>query len=1046
MVISHAPKLVRTRAEQAGGRWSAHIPEPDGFLRIVGGAGTGKSALLAEIAARRILDGGQDHVLVLTANRRAAGEMRTAITRELSARTGPLRTAREPLVRTVHSYAFGVLRLQSSLAGAPPPRLLSGPEQDAVVRDLLAGDIEDGARCWPSSLRPALGLPGFAAELRDLLLRAAERGLGPEHLLELGKRHDRPEWVAAGKFGKQYEEVTLLQGAVGAEAPQATAAALDAAELVASARLAFDTDPRLLAAERARVRYLLVDDAQHLDPQQYALLRMLGDSATEFILAGDQDQAVFSFRGADSRLFTEAEPDHELVLRTQFRMGSEIANAVNRLATRLPGTHRETVSEPDAQRGSVDVRLFASAAAEANWIAAQLRRAHLLEEIPWSRMAVLTRSVAKSVTVLRRALLSAGVPITLPSNEIPLPAQTAVQPFLALLRCAADAERLDAETAAMLLSSQLGGADPLTMRRVRRGLRRLEFAAGGRRASEELLVEALRDNDILVALEPDTAAPVRRVAKLLTIARDSMPDGLELVLWRVWQASGLERRWVEASARGGHTGMKADRDLDAMVALFEAAGRYVDRLPGASVVGFADYLGAQQIAGDSLAPTAPKTDAVPIVSAHASAGREWDVVAIAGVTEGSWPDLRTRGTLFGVEELVDLLSGVDSANTSAVAPLLADERRLLLVAASRARQRLLVSSVRGEEEQPSRFLEELVAEPGVAAQPLPALHKPERGLVLAELIGELRTVVCDEDADPERAQRAAVQLARLADAGVPGADPDSWYGTGKPSVDSPLWNEDEPVSVSPSTVELLVNCPLRWMVQRHGGTDPAELPAITGSLVHALAQAAGEGAEQAEIDEQLAAAWSTVEVPAPWFSRRELTRLRGMLSNFDTWLSNTRGELTQLALERDVDLLIDGERQVRLRGRVDRLETDRDGRPVVIDIKTSKTAVTADAAREHAQLAVYQLAASLGAFPDATPEPGGARLLYLAKANQKTGATERNQPAPDEDKLAEWRDVVVDAAKSSAGPDYLAVESSDCPTCPVRTSCPLQENGRQVTE
>ncbi|KLL97250.1 hypothetical protein NJ76_12690 [Rhodococcus sp. IITR03] len=139
------------------------------------------------------------------------------------------RATREPLVRTVHSYAFAVLRLQASAHGNPPPRLITGAEQDAVLRELLRGDIDDGAGMWPERLRPALGMTGFAVELRDLMLRANERGLGPEDLVALGERRTRPEWVAAGRFAERYEQVMLLRGAVGLEAPEATAPALDAA-------------------------------------------------------------------------------------------------------------------------------------------------------------------------------------------------------------------------------------------------------------------------------------------------------------------------------------------------------------------------------------------------------------------------------------------------------------------------------------------------------------------------------------------------------------------------------------------------------------------------------------------------------------------------------------------------------------------------------------------------------------------------------------------------------------------------------------------------
>src|SRR5699024_3479946 len=133
---------------------------------------------------------------------------------------------REPMVRTVHSYAFGVLRLHAAANDNPPPWLITGAEKDAVIRELLAGDAADLAagdaaarRAWPQRLRPALGLVGFARELRDVMLRAAERGYGPEDLARLGKAHGRSDWQAVGRFAARYEQSMLLRSSVGVEAP-----------------------------------------------------------------------------------------------------------------------------------------------------------------------------------------------------------------------------------------------------------------------------------------------------------------------------------------------------------------------------------------------------------------------------------------------------------------------------------------------------------------------------------------------------------------------------------------------------------------------------------------------------------------------------------------------------------------------------------------------------------------------------------------------------------------------------------------------------------
>jgi len=170
-------------------------PGTRGLVRVTGGPGTGKSSLLVDAAVTRIAAGADpESVLLLTGSGRLGMRARTTLTTALlrSRTTGSCRAAvREPLVRTVHSYAYAVLRRAAERAGDAPPRLVTSAEQDAIIRELLAGDLEDGpdaATTWPAHLRPALSTAGFAAELRDLLARCAERGVDPEELQQLGRR------------------------------------------------------------------------------------------------------------------------------------------------------------------------------------------------------------------------------------------------------------------------------------------------------------------------------------------------------------------------------------------------------------------------------------------------------------------------------------------------------------------------------------------------------------------------------------------------------------------------------------------------------------------------------------------------------------------------------------------------------------------------------------------------------------------------------------------------------------------------------------------
>ncbi|MEV0946091.1 ATP-dependent DNA helicase [Rhodococcus sp. NPDC049939] len=1047
--------------------------------QVLGGPGTGKTSLLIDLAVDRITGGADpESVLVLTQSRRAAGRVREQMTSALighDEQHGP-RATREPLVRTVHSYAFAVLRLQAAAHGNPPPRLITGAEQDAVLREMLLGDITDGGQMWPERLRPALALSGFANELRDLMLRSSERGLGPEDLIKLGRRHQRPEWVAAGNFAARYEHGMLLRGAVGVEAPEATAPALDAAELVGAALTAFATDPDLLHKERARVRHLLVDDAQHLDPQAAELVRLIGTGTRTTVVAGDPDESIFGFRGADPSfligLADKADP-HHVTLPENFRSTTEVAATQARITSRLPGhlPHRTWVASRAGGRTSV--RVLSTVAQEAALIADTLRRAHLLDGVPWSQMAVIVRSVPRALAPLRRALLGAGVPVTTGASELPLARQHGVSGLMLVLR-ALSGQEFTGDDALALLSGPIGGAEPVALRRLRRGLRRAELAVGGDRDSAELLRLAVvgetdSTNHVIAKLTEVEAAPLKRVLSVLRKAKVPLDRGrgIEEVLWAAWQATGLERRWSAASAGGGPIAAQADRDLDAVVALFDAAAGYVDRLPRAQLSGFVDYLTGQAIPSSARNDSVATTESVSVLSAHSAAGREWEVVAVAGVQEGLWPSLRARASLLGTEALIDLANGVSDGSEAAAdrmsrtAPLLAEERRLFLVACSRARSSLLVTAVESASGETdlvrSRFVDELVTRAessDVEESAVQAERSAGRVLALPALVAELRSVICDPDlaeSDPQRQRRAARQLARLAEAGVRGAHPDQWYGMTVPSTSAELWNvEDGPVSLSPSTVDLLNTCPLRWLLERHGGVDGDNTQAVAGTLVHTLVQALAGRIPADKVEQELENAWGSINLGSQWYSRRELDRTREMLETFTAWLRNTRSELTEIGVEVTVDGVLEpreeGAPSIRLRGRIDRLERDVEGRPVIVDVKTARSPVTKEAAQQHAQLAAYQVAAAAGAIEgQPASEPGGARLVFVAKPNRKDGATQRVQtPLSDED-LEGWMAVIEAAAAATKGPQFLAHVNDGCRHCPVRASCPAHDEGRQVT-
>lgn len=538
---------------------------------------------------------------------------------------------------------------------------------------------------------------------------------------------------------------------------------------------------------------------------------------------------------------------------------------------------------------------------EANLIAQMLLEERIYGNHPYRESAIIVRSSA-DVARIRRVLSSNGIPSRTSAALVPVRDEPAVRPFLDALSLlvyarkrgekalnpavhmpaaegaegseaaerggyetlsAAEAEELmrrslddviaeesranplgGAQSAITLLTSRLGGASSMDVRRLRQQLRSIELQSGGHRPSDDLLLGALLHPETLP--EEGVGRAVHRIAAVLSAGRKALarPESTSTeVLWALWEASGLEKTWVAQSRGAGPDADAAHRNLDAMIGLFEAADRFDEQMRGADAEQFLDFIDAQDLPMDTLAARGVRQDAVEILTPALAAGQSWRTVYICGLQEGTWPNTTVRGSLLSTGDLVDLCDArlrqraqqaeqQPGEGTQPVPPARIrsypervrdtrhDELRMFAVAATRASTRLVLTAVRNDDQAPGEFFDFVLPTDAVGDSTDVPITRVRRPATLRSLVAELRRTLVEESMNAMRAEDAQQEdtqqdgapmhnapeeealtpegsayrldaasrtLARLANAQAPGAAPDEWWGLLPLSSTEPLF-------------------------------------------------------------------------------------------------------------------------------------------------------------------------------------------------------------------------------------------------------------------
>ena len=344
----------------------------------------------------------------------------------------------------------------------------------------------------------------------------------------------------------------------------------------------------------------------------------------------------------------------------------------------------------------------------------------------------------------------------------------------------------------------------------------------------------------------------------------------QYVLDCAWRACGKAEIWQRVALEHSAAGRASNDRLDAAMRLFnyasggESSGEFAAR----TIEAFMEQVRSLTIEADSLAHTAPIDQAVTLTTPAGAAGRHWNLVFLPSLQQGQWPNLTPRNTLFGGEELADvMLHGElsDTVTTSTgkrdaqLAAVLASEQKSFLVALTRADECAVMSAVLNDDHVPSDFLYGYVPEwfdrdrdadmerreyAAIGSQgDYAGLESDPRGLIAAA-----RSVLAMEPSNSPKARDAAETLALLASRGIRAADPDCWPFVEEPvslaereTIQDGKTRQSDVVTLSPSAVDNLWACPVCWMLEnRFSGPRMGSVATNFGSLIHTVAQKATE--------------------------------------------------------------------------------------------------------------------------------------------------------------------------------------------------------------
>ena len=872
-------------------------------------------------------------------------------------------------VVTMHGLANRILKARADDLGVAEPPQLLSATDQFAKVQELL--MTQDPSDWPA-YGSLLGMRGFADEVRQFVSRAQEALLTPEHIAEAADRRGLTGWHELARFLGEYQEVLDPMNVA------------DFATLLQrAAAVAPDGEPPF--------DHVLVDDYHDTTLAAEAILR--GLRAPDLVVAANPDAHVFSFQGTSrvpldrfDEMFTGAE---------------HVELATNHRAPEPPGVEAWIAPHTSEEHAA---------------IARELRRLHVEHDVDWNDMAVVVRRQGAHLGGLLRALDDARIPRAMPEHGLSLTAEPATRPYVLALRWLVADEPQREVLIEQLLVSDVVGLSPAASR----GLMRLARARTGSIGNALDLTEGLS------ASEAESVVAAREtLAHAALFAGMSVQDAFR----HLWEHLPCSRRLVD---RAGES-PEARRELDTVVTFANVVAETDEASADASVTAFLESLDAGEHGPGYSAWERARADAVQVLTAHGTAGREFDTVLVTGVTEGTFPSLGLPEPMFDLGVLEH-----PRTNAERNRDRLGDERRLFDMVLARARRRVVLSCAdehpdADERSTRSRF----VAPTAWVAAPAGPFDDP---VSTREAAAAWRAQLADDE------QPAWRRLAALDGLVALGVDPRRWWfrrdwtDTGRPL--------HETIRVSYSRLSNLEACELMHVLGDELGLGkPGGYHAWVGKTVHSILEATERGdiaKDPRAMVEALDERWRPQEFPSMAVSKAFHALAHDhMLRN---WFENY-ADRPAAGIERFFEFEFEGARVI---GYIDRIGSAVQDGYVITDFKTGKSD-SAGPPRDSLQLGIYYLAVQES--PDlAEFQPVRTVELAFLRGNwknpdidyRKWQVTERDEEAYQSEMRERLAALIRRKAELNESERFRPNPYANCRFCDFQTLCPLYAEGQPV--